>query len=232
MLLFAKPIAKIFFLQNRLQIPSSRKTFFRKYLLFAKSIANTFAKPSFENIFFLPNRSQIPSQNLLSKISSFRKIDRKYLHFVKLISNIFFRKYLLPKSILLFAKPIEIFFLQNRPQIPSFRKPFFRKYLLFAKSIANIFMSQIFRKIFFAKSMLLFTKLIAKTFFLQNRSQIPSFRKTFFRKYLLFVKSIANTFISYNRSQISSFRKKLFRKNLFAKSMLLFAKPIAKIFFL
>ena len=84
--------------------------FFSQYLCFAKLIANT-----------------LISQNPLSKISFFRKIDRKYLHFVKSIANIFFSQYIR------FAKLIANTFIS--------RKTFFRKYLLFAKSIANTFIS-------------------------------------------------------------------------------------------
>ena len=104
----------------------------------------------------------------------------------------------------------------------------------------------------FAKSILLFAKLIENILFLLNRSQILFFHKTFFRKYLLFAKSAANTFFSRKLSLKTSFRKivcsNLLAKPSFAKIFFsqnrscfsqnrskknfFFAKSIANIFFL
>ena len=172
-------------MQNRSQIPSFRKTFFRKYLVFAKSIL-LFAKSN-KKIFFSQSRSQI---------SYFRKtFFRKYLLFVKSIANIFFqnRSFFsqnrskssfckIDRKYLLFAKPSfgNIFFLPNRSQIPSFRK-IDRKYLS-QTSFCKIDAS--FRKT--DRKNLLFAKSIANTLFSQNLLWKISVRQID-RKYLHFV---------------------------------------------
>ena len=212
---FFKLIANIFFSQYLRFFKLIAKIFFSQYL--------HFAKPSSESIFFSQNRSQIPSfrkidrKYLLSQITfcnidpSFRKTDRKNLLLAKSIANIFFSQNLL--SIISFRKNDRkyrhfaipsfenIFVSQNRSQIPSFRK-IDCKYLLLQITFCNIdpsFRKTNRKKSYFCKidrKYLLFAKPSFDNIFSQNRSQIPSFRNTFFRKYLRFAKSIANTFIS------------------------------------